>query len=166
MPELAPDRSAVRPVDAAALARVQRRLQRSTTAPWLHAEVARRMAQRLPVIRLQPDPVLDWASFTGASQSLLHTAYPRARVLAVEPDPQRLQATVFAQRKPWWQPWQKAAEVLAPENVPAGQAQLLWSNMALHGAIDPQALLRQWHQALAVDGFLMLSTLGPGTLVQ
>lgn len=166
MPELAPDRSAVRPVDAVALARVQQRLQRAATPPWLHGEVARRMAQRLPVVRLQPDPVVDWASFTGASESLLRTAYPRARVLTVEPDPQRLQATALAQRKPWWQPWQKAPVVLAPENVPAGQAQLLWSNMALHGAVDPQALMQQWQQALAVDGFLMFSTLGPGTLVQ
>jgi malonyl-CoA O-methyltransferase len=36
--------------------------------------------------------------------------------------------------------------------------------MMLHGQPDPQAVMSQWHRALAVDGFLMFSTLGPGTL--
>ncbi|MBE0546273.1 MAG: biotin synthase, partial [Rubrivivax sp.] len=46
----------------------------------------------------------------------------------------------------------------------AGQGQLLWSNMGLHGAVDPQAVMKAWHRALEVDGFLMFSTLGPGSL--
>jgi malonyl-CoA O-methyltransferase len=48
--------------------------------------------------------------------------------------------------------------------VPAGSVQMLWSNMRLHMAADPQALMRHWHEALAVDGFLMFSCLGPDTL--
>jgi malonyl-CoA O-methyltransferase len=47
--------------------------------------------------------------------------------------------------------------------VPAGQAQLVWANMALHGQADRAGLLRHWHAALAVGGFLMFSTLGPDT---
>jgi malonyl-CoA O-methyltransferase len=49
--------------------------------------------------------------------------------------------------------------------VPAGQAQLVWSNMSLHWAQDAPTLMREWQRALAVDGFLMFTTLGPGTLV-
>ena len=41
---------------------------------------------------------------------------------------------------------------------------MLWANMALHMAADPQALIAQWHRALATDGFLMFSCLGPDTL--
>ncbi|MBS0495222.1 MAG: biotin synthase, partial [Proteobacteria bacterium] len=41
---------------------------------------------------------------------------------------------------------------------------MLWANMALHMAADPQALLAQWHRALAVDGYLMFSCLGPDSL--
>ncbi len=44
---------------------------------------------------------------------------------------------------------------------PPGAVQLVWSNMALHSRADPQALLAQWHAALATDGFLMFSCLGP-----
>jgi malonyl-CoA O-methyltransferase len=42
----------------------------------------------------------------------------------------------------------------------------VWSNMALHLAADPQALIAQWHAALAVDGFVMFSCLGPDTALE
>jgi malonyl-CoA O-methyltransferase len=42
--------------------------------------------------------------------------------------------------------------------------EMVWSNMLLHMQADPQQLIRQWQQALAVDGFLMFSCLGPDTL--
>jgi malonyl-CoA O-methyltransferase len=43
---------------------------------------------------------------------------------------------------------------------------MLWANMVLHAAADPVALMAQWHRALAVDGFLMFSTLGPDSLLE
>ena len=45
-----------------------------------------------------------------------------------------------------------------------GGVNMLWANMQLHSALDPQALIKQWHKALATDGFLMFSCLGPDTL--
>ena len=45
-----------------------------------------------------------------------------------------------------------------------GSAQLVWANMMLHAARDPAALVARWQRALAVDGFLMFSCLGPDTL--
>jgi malonyl-CoA O-methyltransferase len=41
---------------------------------------------------------------------------------------------------------------------------MLWANMMLHGCADVAATFAAWHRALAVDGFLMFSTLGPATL--
>ena len=161
------ERSARRPLDAVALARVQQRLQRADAPPWLHGEVARRMAERLPVIKLQPARIIDWGAFLGASAAVLAAAYPRAAVLAVEPDAQRRDASVAAAARRWWSPrrWTgPQATVVTEAAIGAGQGQLLWSNMGLHGAIDPQAVMRAWHRALAVDGFLMFSTLGPGSL--
>jgi malonyl-CoA O-methyltransferase len=43
---------------------------------------------------------------------------------------------------------------------------MMWANMALHEAADPQALLAQWHGALRVGGFLMFSCLGPDTAIE
>jgi malonyl-CoA O-methyltransferase len=154
-----------RPVDAVALAHIRRRLDAAPQPPWLHAEAARRMAERLPVVKLQPSVVLDWHAHRGASASVLRQVYPRARVLAVEaagsaPMP------AAAPPRAWWQRLRPAARPLGDDGSGAwpAKAELLWSNMALHFVPDPLALLRQWHARLAVDGFLMFSTLGPGTL--
>ena len=160
-------RSARRPLDAVALARVQARLNRAQATPWLHAEVARRMAERLPVVRLQPQQVIDWGAHLGASRALLEQAYPRAAVTAVEPEEARRAATAQALQPAWWSPrrWAAApAPVCVETDVGAGSAQLLWSNMGLHGSLDPQAVMLQWQRALQTDGFLMFSALGPGSL--
>jgi malonyl-CoA O-methyltransferase len=160
-------RSARRPLDPVALARVRARMDRSETTPWLHAEVARRMADRLPVIRLQPEQVVDWGAHLGASRALLEQAYPRATVTAVEADPARRAATARAIQPAWWSPRRWAAgpvPVCVDTDLVPGCAQLLWSNMGLHGVMDPQQVMQQWHRVLRTDGFLMFSTLGPGTL--
>jgi malonyl-CoA O-methyltransferase len=159
------ERSARRPLDEGALRRVVRRLQAAPAAPWLHEEVGRRMAERLPVIRLQPSVVAQWWAHLGASGPMLERAYPRARQLRVEPDAAPCDDGATA--RPWWSPSRWAApkaQVLAESSLAAGAAQLLWANMGLHWAPDPQAVLRRWHQVLQVDGFLMFSTLGPGSL--
>jgi malonyl-CoA O-methyltransferase len=166
------ERSARRPVDEAALARIRRRLHAADRAPWLHGEVARRMAERLDVIRLQPASVVDWWAALGASRERLSQAYPQSRYLAVESDAAIAAGgaarTDAAPRARWWQPqrWLGAA---APASLPIdalqpGQAGLLWANMTLHHVADPQAEMRRWHRALQIDGFLMFSTLGPGSL--
>jgi len=163
----APERSARRPLSAAALALVVRRLNRAAQPPWLHGEVARRMVERLPIVKLQPQRVVDWGSFLGGSAALLRQTYPQAQWLAVEPDEERRAATAAALALPWWSPrrWTESAAVVACEaEVELEQGQLLWSNMGLHHAADPQAVMLQWQRALAVDGFLMFSTLGPGSL--
>lgn len=161
------ERSAPRPLDTVALARVQQRLNRAYSAPWLHGEVARRMAERLPVIRLQPQQLIDWGAHLGASRDLLEHAYPRATVLAVESDDTRRAATAAALQPPWWSPrrWTPGRTAVCLEaEVVAGSAQLVWCNMGLHGVWDPQAVMAQWHRTLQRDGFVMFSTLGPGTL--
>lgn len=161
MADPARERSTRRPLDERALERVLRRLRAAPQPPWLHGEVARRMAERLPVIRRTPEVVLDWWSSLGASAAALQAAYPRARLVAVEP------AAGAAEAPPWWSPrrWSSRSPVVQAEaDVPAGGAQLVWANMALHGAADPAAMLAAWQRALVADGFLMFSTLGPGTL--
>lgn len=156
-----------RPLDPLALAQVTRRLNHAAAPPWLHTEVARRMASRLPIIRLQPDRVIDWGAFLGGSGQLLSRTYPHARIIAVESDAARRDATRATLAAPWWalRRWRgDAAEGATEAELGAAAGQLLWANMGLHRAADPQAVMAAWHRALAVDGFLMFSTLGPGTL--
>jgi malonyl-CoA O-methyltransferase len=149
-----------RTIDGAALDRAVRRSAAARSAPWLHAEVARRMAERLSVVRTTPSLVLDWWGTAGARGDPLRTAYPKAKVVAVQSA-----ARVLAAPMPWWsaQRWRAAAPIDASQVEPAS-AQLVWANMMLHAVVDPGALMAQWRAALAVEGFLMFSTLGPDTL--
>src|SRR5438034_2755989 len=70
-----PEPQATRQLDANAVHAALRRLARAPSAPWLHAEVARRMAERLALIRLQPERIVDWWSFLGASGDWLDQTY-------------------------------------------------------------------------------------------
>jgi malonyl-CoA O-methyltransferase len=152
-------------LDGAALARTAARLYAAPRAPWLHEEAARRMAERLPLVRRQPDLLLDWSGPLGGSAELLKTAYPKAQrhTIGIADAPVAAPAARAPRRWPW--PARKSgAPLLAEGEVPAGAAQLVWSNMLLQAIADPRPLLARWHEALAVDGFLMFATLGPGSL--
>jgi malonyl-CoA O-methyltransferase len=156
-----------RPVDEHALARQQHRLARAPQPPWLHGEVARRMAERLSAIRLVPQQVLVWDAFVGTGHAPLRQRYPQAELIAVERTAERVAATQTLLHQPWWTParWRGGpSRVVLPRELAPQGAQLLWSNMSLHGLADPQAELQRWQRLIAVDGFLMFATLGPGTL--
>ncbi|HEX7890184.1 MAG TPA: methyltransferase domain-containing protein [Ramlibacter sp.] len=134
-------------------------------SPWLHEEVGRRMEERLEWIRRSPEAWADWDPVRGGFDAHARVAhrYPQARVHIVEPQPDRAQAARGRLGKPWWRRLGKGGPVeFGP--VPDASVQMLWSNMQLHMLADPQAMLHRWHQALAVDGFLMFSCLGPDTL--
>ena len=75
---------------------------------------------------------------------------------------QRLKASQKDLMPKWWSPerWLQPLGF----GLPSAPVEMVWANMALHMAADPQAMIRQWHDALAVDGYLMFSCLGPDTL--
>jgi len=83
-----PDESDLRArrLDPVGVTAALRRLARAPEPPWLHAEVARRMAEKLQVILHQPERVIDWWSSLGAGAALLAQAYPKAQRVLVEPD--------------------------------------------------------------------------------
>ena len=140
----------------------------TTPSPWLHEEVAGRMAERLAWINLQPAAWAHWGPVQGGLQGHARVAkvYSNSECFVVEDSAQRAQAARDSIEKPWWSPtrWRGAATRF--ELPPNASVQMLWSNMALHMASDPQALIADWHRALAVDGFLMFSCLGPDTLCE
>ena len=156
-----------RRLDPIAVSAALRRLARAPEAPWLHAEVAKRMAEKLAVILHRPELVIDWWSGLGAGAALLAQAYPKARRVLVEPDAAWAQKSREFAQKPWWsaERWTGApVEVITSDaELPSG-AGLVWANMMLHAVVDPAALIEQWQRLLRADGFVMFSCLGPGTL--
>ena len=156
-----------RRLDPVAVRAALRRLARAPEPPWLHAEVARRMAEKLQVILHRPELVIDWWSSLGAGAALLAQAYPKARRVLVEPDATWATRSREQAQRPWWstERWTGAPVevVTADAAIPPG-AGLVWANMMLHAVVDPTALIAQWQQLLRADGFVMFSCLGPGTL--
>ena len=148
-------------IDPRALLRLRSRLLHAPERPWLHQEAARRMAERLPLIRQVPQRALDWSADAPDIDPVLRTALPSTRLARVVEGADEAPAAAG-----WWQRLLPRSQplVVSPVAAAAEPVDLVWSNMRLHLAPDPVALMKQWRAALAADGFLMCTTWGPGSL--
>jgi len=127
------------------------------------------MAERLAIIKLQPRRVLQWSAFLGASAAPLAAAYPEAEQILVEANPALRERSLAAGKRSWLQTALRrmpAIRVQSPVEPVAEPVQLVWANMALHASAEPPKTLARWHAALAVDGFVMFSCLGPDSFVE
>jgi malonyl-CoA O-methyltransferase len=145
-------------------------------SPWLHEEVARRMVERLQWINLQPKTWTHWGAVRGGQ--LAHTAllqkYPDStcflpivgEIIADEAIKNIANIDNFRNNESKWKLSNlfKSKPKVNYAVAPDGTTDMLWANMHLHNALDPQVLIEQWHKTLATDGFLMFSCLGPDTL--
>jgi malonyl-CoA O-methyltransferase len=124
------------------------------------------MEDRLQWIREAPTSWCHWDALRGGLQAhaLVSERYPKALCQVYESAAHCEALTRQALAKPWWSPARWGAG--SPQfGLPSDSSvQMLWANMALHMAADPQTLMAQWHRALAVDGYVMFSCLGPDTL--
>ena len=62
-------------LDAHALDRAWARLSDAPEPPWLHGEVARRMGERLPIVKQVPKHVIDWWAALGDPPRLVLAEY-------------------------------------------------------------------------------------------
>ena len=155
-------------LDAAAAARWRARALAQSLrdgAPWLHEEVARRMAERLQWIAKPPASWVHWAPVQGGMQGhgQVEVVFPNSERFVQDALVESTQEAIKLVAKPWWSParWRSAG---LRADVPASGVGMVWANMALHMEADPMALLQRWLALLQVDGFLMFSCLGPDTL--
>ncbi|MFG6487445.1 biotin synthase [Roseateles sp. BYS78W] len=124
------------------------------------------MAERLPLIKLQPARVLDASPALGASAEPLRLAYPKAEMLWHESDPALAERAAAARSASWWQKLRGAGGGRVDVLPARPEVELLWSNMALHAAVELPRLLGDWQASLAVGGFVMFSCLGPDSFVE
>jgi len=123
------------------------------------------MLERLDYVRLAPSRVLDAGSGPGRDARALAKRYPKAQVIALDFSRRMLRedrgflSRLFARNE-------KHLLCADFERLPLAEASvgLVWSNMALHWAVNPLVALREFHRVLAPEGLLMFSTLGPDTL--
>lgn len=136
-----------------------------SASPWLHEEVARRMEDRLQWMTLQPESWVHWEPLQGGlqAQALLAARYPKSQCFVALAHAEHAQVARKLIAPAWWSPSRWTGPTLH-FGLPEQPAQMVWANMALHMAADPQALIAEWHRLLQPKGFLMFSCLGPDTL--
>ena len=148
-------------------------------AAVLQKEVGSRMAERLDVVKLAPNSVLDAGCGTGDAETELAVRYPRARRIALDVAlPMLAVARTKAGRR------QSAlARIFSTftggrlgsdsgfvcgdiSALPfaAGAFDLVWSNLALQWVSDLPSSLGEINRVLRIGGLVTLSTFGPDTL--
>ncbi|HWJ93126.1 MAG TPA: methyltransferase domain-containing protein [Telluria sp.] len=149
--------------------------RRVAESDFLRREIASRLHEKLSVVKLAPERVLDAGCGAGADLALLHKTYPAAQVLGVDISPAMVEvakAPAAGQRGlnqllSRLMPAKTGVDVLCADfgNLPLGpnSVDLLWSNLALHWHPQPDRVFAEWRRVLKVDGLLMFSNFGPDT---
>jgi malonyl-CoA O-methyltransferase len=128
----------------------------------LQQEVARRMLERLELIRIKPATLADIGCGTGQIARALLQRYRGARVIALDI---ALSMARMADAVGSW--LRKPLAVCGDaESLPLANMSLdmICSNLMLHWCNDLNCVLYELHRALAPGGLLLMTTLGPDTL--
>lgn len=145
-------------------------------AAVLQKEVARRLDERLAMMKIAPATILDAGCGTGFGLPLLAARYPQARLVALD-----LAYAMLHQTLACYGPvagWRGLLARLRPqalrfaplcadlERLPLKTASidLLWSNLTLQWMGDLPATFRDLHRVIRTDGLLAFATFGPDTL--
>ncbi len=132
------------------------------TSAVLQDQVGAQLIERLDLVKLEPQWILDMGSGTGLQSRRLNRRYPKARLLALDLASNMLQQ---ARRRKGWRQRQHFCQGDA-ENLPLATASidLLYANMSIQWCNDLDQVLREFARVLRPGGLLMFSTLGPDTL--
>jgi malonyl-CoA O-methyltransferase len=153
--------------------RVRRAFSRAAAtydaAAVLQREVLERMLERLDVVALKPQYILDAGCGTGQGGRRLAAHYRNSQVLALDFSLPMLQT---AERKLSWiqrnlgKRHRFVCADIEALPIQTGKLDLIWSNLALQWCNDFDAAFGEMHRILQPEGLLMFSTFGPDTLME
>jgi len=157
--------------------------ERVAESNFLRREISARMSERLALVKIAPQRILDAGCGEGADLPLLQTCYGNAHRIGVDAsaamltvaDSKQTAAQSLAHRfLPKW-----LRRDVAPQGsstlvcgnfaqlpLKANTIDMVWSNLALHWHTQPDRVFAEWQRVLSVDGLLMFSCLGPDTFKQ
>ena len=139
-------------------------------AAVLQREVAKRMLERLELMRARPEVIVDIGCGTGYASAVLLKKYRKARLIGLDIAAPMLQ--IARKRVPWLSKihhlhkihWLCADAVCLP--LADASCDMLFSNLMLQWCVEPDRLLAEFRRVLKPGGLLMFSTLGPDTLIE
>lgn len=177
-----PPSQASAPIDTAMVRRAFSHPAHVEDSQFLRREIAQRMHERLALVKLAPQAVLDAGCGEGADLPVLQGTYPQARVMGLDGSPAMLMLARSRQLGAMSSVNRLLGKLLPQTMRPGGQGEpsliagnfaqlplaanavdLVWSNLALHWHPQPDLVFAEWRRVLRNDGLLMFSCFGPDT---
>ena len=153
----------------------ERRLDRADPE-FLYGVVAQRLFDRLKLIRLDAQQILDAGCGIGLRTALLRERFPKAHITSLDHSAavlarlrQRLHLSAWSER---WTRWRKKTlnEVRCADLTDSGLApeslDLVWSNLAIHWHDRPHDVLKEWARIIRPNGLVLFSGWGPATGIE
>jgi len=137
-------------------------------AAVLQREVCIRMLEKLDLVRIKPQHILDVGSGTGWGTRQLGERFREADIVALDIALGMLQSARGTSG--WWQKLFSGSKqrflCADAEALPlaARSVEMIWSNLAVQWCNDLPATFVEMSRVLKTDGLLIFSTFGPDTL--
>jgi malonyl-CoA O-methyltransferase len=165
------------PIDLQRVRAAFSRPERVQASEFLRREVSSRMFDRLELIKIAPQRVLDAGCGAGDDLPLLQKSYPAAQVLGLDGAEAMLaaaraaghagKASSLSQLMSKLLPAKTGVDLLCGDfaELPLGPGtvDLVWSNLAMHWHPQPDRVFAEWRRVLRVNSLLMFSCFGPDT---
>ena len=137
-------------------------------AAVLQKEVRQRMFERLDLVKLQPQRILDAGCGTGHASQMLARRFKQAEILSLDIAMGMLRQTL-AGRQLVDRMLGRAPRIGICADIEAlpladQSLDLLWSNLAIQWCNDLDRAFGEMHRSLRTGGLVMFSTFGPDTL--
>lgn len=128
----------------------------------LQREVRERLLEKLELVTLQPNAILDAGCGPGGALPPLAKRFRKSELLALDIAPGMLAEA--RRRKPWFRKLTTLEGDLAAMPLADDSVDLVFSNLALQWANEPDAAFGEFRRVLRGGGLLVFSTFGPDTL--
>lgn len=129
---------------------------------FLMREIARRMNERLSVMKIEPSRIIDAGCGYGDDLKILSEIFPDARLTGVDAS-----FAVLTHAKKYGNRTDNTFDYVCGDfcRLPfEGMVfNMVWSNLGLHWHNDIASVFREWMRVLAQGGLMMFSCFGSGT---
>ena len=171
------------PIDLQLVRQLFSRQNRVAPSNFLRREIASRMLDKLELIKIKPQWVVDAGCGEGADLVQLQEHFSDAHLLGVDASFAMLAAGM--QKQPTLQAYagrflgklftlnlglgshhRVACADFSRLPLASNSVDLIWSNLALHWHPQPDLVFAEWRRVLRTDGVLTFSCFGPDTLLE
>jgi len=167
------------PIDLPLVRRLFSTPARVAESDFLRREVSARMQEKLLLIKIEPQRLLDAGCGEGADVAALQKRFGEAQIIGLDG---AFNMVALAQERQ--QVAQSAVNRLLTKWLPSAHAgsagslacadfaqlpfavnalDMVWSNLAVHWHPQPDRVFAEWRRVLRVEGLLMFSCFGPDT---